>query len=178
VTIEIMQELRDKDADSLEKTTGIPDELRGMRPDELERYVEVLDAHLRTIHIDEDNGELRDKTPAEQKAFDYGLKLRDIAIRRIEEHRAVQEVFKRRPKAVETAMFNAGRDRDDAYGDVRRLTNGEARDRALRALDDRNNSAHLSGPQKEQVERSIRKSTPTSPGGSSSPRTSTTARRG
>jgi HK97 family phage major capsid protein len=159
VTIDLMPELRDKNADDLEKTTGVPEELRGMRPEDLEHYVEVLDAHLRTIHIDEDNGELREKTPAEQKAFDYGLKLRDIAIRRIEEHRAVQEVFRRRPKAVESAMFNAGRDRDDAYGDVRRLTNAEARDRALRHLDDRNNAAHLSAPQKEQVERQVRVNT-------------------
>jgi hypothetical protein len=142
VTIEIMAELRDKSADDI--GTETPEELRGKTPDELQRFVEVLDAHLRTIHQDEDTGELRDKTPAEQKAFDYGLKVRDIAIKRVEEHRAVQEVFRRRPKAVEAAMFNAGRDRDDSYGDVRRLTNQEARDRALRILDDRNSSAHLS----------------------------------
>lgn len=155
--IEIMTELRGKSADSI-GATGLPDELRGKTPDEIQRFVEVLDAHLRTIHQDEDTGELRDKTPAEQTAFDYGLRLRDIAIGKIEEHRAVQEVFRRRPKAVETAMFNAG-NRDDAFGDVRRLTSSEARDRALRVLDDRSASAHLRPEEKDEVERSVRTST-------------------
>jgi HK97 family phage major capsid protein len=152
--IEILPELRGKNAEQISDT---PEELRGRTPEELEQYVEVLDAHLRTIHIDEDTGELRDKTSAEQQAFDYGLKLRDAAIRRIEDHRAVQDVFRRRPRAVQSAMLNLGRDRDDAYGDVRRLTNAEARDRALRVLDDRNSSAHLRTDEKDQVERHIRR---------------------
>jgi HK97 family phage major capsid protein len=154
--IEIMPELRGKNADAIGDT---PEELRGRTPDELEQYVEVLDAHLRSIHLDEDTGELRDKSPAEQSAFDYGLKLRDIAIRRIEDHRAVQEVFRRRPKAVEAAMLNLGRNRDDAYGDVRRLTNAEARDRSLRVLDDRNAASHLRSDEKDHVERQIRRNT-------------------
>jgi hypothetical protein len=156
VTIEIMAELRDKSADTL--GTETPDELRGKTPDELQHFVEVLDAHLRSIHLEEDTGALREKTPAEQKAFDYGLKVRDIAIKRIDEHRAVQEVFKRRPKAVEAAMFNLPKS-DDAYGDVRRLTTGEARDKALRILDDRNSASHLSSDEKDTVDRQVRTST-------------------
>jgi HK97 family phage major capsid protein len=154
VTIEILPELRDKRVDNL--GAGTPEELRGMTPDDLQRYVEVLDAHLRSIHADENTGELRDKTPAEQTAFDYGLKLRDIAITKIDEHRAVQEVFRRRPKAVESAMLNIHRDPSDAYADVRRMPAAEARDRALRSLDDRNDTAHLREDQKVQLERSIR----------------------
>jgi HK97 family phage major capsid protein len=157
LTIEIMAELRGKTVDDLGNTT--PDELRGMTPDEMQSFVEVLDAHLRSIHQDEDTGELRDKTPVEQSAFDYGLKLREIAIKKIEEHRAVQEVFRRRPKAVEAAMLNITRDPDDAYGDVRRMAVGEARDRALRILDDRSASAHLAAYEKDEVERQVRKST-------------------
>lgn len=156
--IELMTELRGKNPDSI-GPTGLPEELRGKTPDEMQQFVEVLDAHLRSIHQDENTGELRDKTPAEQTAFDYGLRLRDIAIAKIEEHRAVQEVFSRRPKAVETAMFNAGRSRDDAFGDVRRLTTSEARDRALRVLDDRTASAHLRPAEKDEIERSVRTST-------------------
>jgi HK97 family phage major capsid protein len=136
-----------------------PEEIRGMTPDDLQRFVEVLDAHLRSIHQDENTGELRDKTAAEQTAFDYGLKLRDLAISRIDEHRAVQEVFRRRPKAVEAALLNISRNPDDAYGDVRRMTNAEARDRALRTLDDRTASAHLRSYEKDQVEQQIRTST-------------------
>lgn len=153
---EILPELRGKDAASL--GTGVPEELRGKTPDDLQHFVDVLDAHLRSIH-QTDEGELRDKSPAEQTAFDYGLKLRDIAINKIEENRAVQEVFKRRPKAVEAAMLNIGRNKDDAYGDVRRMTNVEARERALRSLDDRTNTSHLRSDQKDEVERQIRKST-------------------
>jgi hypothetical protein len=156
VTIEIMDVLRDKSA---EEFPAAPEELRGKNPDEMQRFVEVLDAHLRTIHQDEDTGELRDKTPAEQKAFDYGLKLRDAAIKRLEEHRAVQEVFRRRPKAVEDAMINIPASRDDAYGDVRRLTHAEARDKALRRLDDRGATAHMEADQKAWVERQVRRDT-------------------
>jgi HK97 family phage major capsid protein len=136
-----------------------PEEIRGMTPDDLQRFVEVLDAHLRSIHQDENTGELRDKTAAEQTAFAYGLKLRDLAITRIDEHRAVQEVFRRRPAAVQSALMNISRNPDDAYGDVRRMNNAEARDRALRVLDDRNSSAHLRSDEKDEVERQIRTST-------------------
>jgi HK97 family phage major capsid protein len=150
-----MPELRGKNPDDIGNTT--PEELRGMTPDDLQHFVEVLDAHLRSIHLDENTGELRDKDVAEQKAFDYGLKLRDIAITKIDEHRAVQQVFQRRPKAVEAAMLNITRNPNDAYGDVRRMTSGEVRDRALKALDNRNDTAHLRADQKEQVERMIRR---------------------
>ena len=151
-----MSELRGKDA-SLLDDDETPMELRGKTPDELQQFVEVLDAHLRSIH-QSDSGELRDKTPAEQTAFDYGLRLRDRAIVKIDEHRAVQEVFKRRPKSVEAAMFNLGRSRDDAYGDVRRMTNTQARDMALRALEDRSASAHLGSDEKDAIDRQVRSS--------------------
>lgn len=156
----IIEVLTGKSADDLDGG-ALPDELRGKTPDELQRFVNVLDAHLRTIHQDENTGELRDKTPDEQKAFDYGLKLRDLAINRIDEHRRVQDVFRRRPKAVESAMFDnaSSRSGDDPYGDVRRMTNSEARDRALRVLEDRNASSRLSADQQDQVEKYARRNT-------------------
>lgn len=157
MSIDILPELRDKNPDDLGSQT--PDELRGMTPDQLQKYIEVLDAHLRSIHQDENTGEIRDKSPAEQSAFDYGLKLRDFALNKIESHRAVQEVFQRRPKAVEAAMLNLqNRDRQDPYGDVRRMNTAEARTRALHTLDDRNAAAHLSAAEKDEVERQIRTS--------------------
>jgi HK97 family phage major capsid protein len=158
-TLEILPELRDKDAASITDASGYPDELRGKTPEELEKFLSVLDAHLRSIH-QTDEGELRDKTPAEQKAFAYGLKLRDLAINRIEEDRAVREVFSRRPKAVQAAIAaNAYDQPNDPFGPVRRMTVPEARDAALRVLDDRNTSAHLRSDQKDEVDRQIRKST-------------------
>ncbi len=134
----------------------LPDELRGKTPDELSAFVELLDAHLRAMHQDEDTGELRDKSDVEQKAFDYGLKLREVAIAKIDEHRAVQEIFRRRPKSVERVMANLGKS-DDAYGDVRRMTSAELRDKALRTLDNRHDTAHLRSDQKDQLERQIRR---------------------
>jgi len=151
---EILEELRGKDAaDLTDRTT--PDELRGKTAQELDDFVEILDAHLRSLHQTEE-GELREKTDDEQKAFEYGLKLRDAAIKKIEENRAIQEVFRRRPKAVERAEFHVG-NRDDAFGDVRRMTNTEARDSALRRLDDRDAAMHLDAEQKAHVEKQLRK---------------------
>lgn len=135
-----------------------PEELRGKTPDELARYVEILDAHLRSIHQDEDTGELREKTTAEQKAFDYGLVLRDLAIKRVEEHRNIQEIFRRKPKSVQRALANI-KTNDDPYGDVRRLTTAEARDMALRRLDERGSTAHLSDDEKTHVEKQLRTNT-------------------
>ncbi|HEY9418386.1 MAG TPA: phage major capsid protein [Pseudonocardia sp.] len=150
----ILPELRGKDVANLGDST--PDELRGKTPEELQAFVDVLDAHLRALH-QTDEGELREKTPDEQKAFDYGLALRDKAVKKIDEHRAIAEIFRRRPKAVEAALVNIRN--DDAYGDVRRLTVPEARDKALRALDNRSATAHLTDDQKTQVERQVRKDT-------------------
>jgi HK97 family phage major capsid protein len=157
-TLEILPELRGKDAEQI-PSSGYPDELRGKTPDELASFVDVLDAHLRSIHQD-DNGELRDKTAAEQKAFAYGLKLRDLAIARIEEDRAIKEVFRRRPQAVQTAIASAAFGAsDDPFAAVRRMSTPEARDGALRILDDRTASAHLRSDQKDEVEKQIRKNT-------------------
>lgn len=150
----ILEELRGKDVGSLAEG-ATPDELRGKTPEELAAYVEVLDAHLRSIH-QTDEGELRDKTPEEQAAFDYGLKLRDIAISRIDEHRKVQEIFRRKPKAVERALANIKYGLDDTT-EVRRLSNAEARDRALRILDARDVKAQLSTSGLDHVERQIRR---------------------
>ena len=135
---DILEELRGKNAADI-RDSETPDELRGKTPDELASFVEVLDAHLRSIH-QTDEGELRDKTPEEQKAFDYGLKLRDIAITKIDQHRSIQEVFRRKPKAVERALANIKYGQDDPYADVRRLAPAELRDLALRRLDDRSST--------------------------------------
>lgn len=157
MNIEIMEEIRDKSPDSLGK--DIPEELRGKTPQELEKFLTVLDAHLRSIH-QTDEGELRSLTDAEETALRYGLAIRDRCIAMIENHRAITEVFNRRPKAVQAAMsqLKFGGD-DDPYGDVRRLTVAEARDRALRRLDDRGATAHMEDDQKAHVERTVRKDT-------------------
>ncbi|MBO0813551.1 MAG: phage major capsid protein [Actinobacteria bacterium] len=157
-TLEILPELRDKDVTDL-SDSQYAEEIRGKTPDELRKFVHVLDAQLRSIHQTEE-GELRDKTPAEQKAFAYGLKLRDQALTRIEEDRAIQEVLRKRPAAVQQALDDIKYDRDtDPYGGVRAMSVPAARDKALRVLDDRTASAHLRSDQKDEVERQIRRNT-------------------
>jgi HK97 family phage major capsid protein len=158
-TLEILPELRGKDPKDITDAGGYPDELRGKTPRELQTFVDVLDAHLLDLHQTE-TGELRDKTAAEQKAFAYGLKVRDLAIKRIEEDRAIREVFSRRPKAVQAAIASAAFDAgDDPFGATRRMSVPEARDAALRILDDKSATAHLRTDQVDEVNRQIRKST-------------------
>lgn len=156
-SIEIMEEIRGKSADSLGKE--VPDELRNKTPQELEQFLTVLDAHLRSLHQTEE-GELRQLTDAEDTALRYGLAIRDRCISMIDEHRAITEVFARRPKAVQAAMANLKYHNDtDPYGDVRRLSVPEARDRALRRLDDRGATAHMEDEQKTHLERTVRRDT-------------------
>lgn len=150
---EILEELRGKDVATI--GDGTPEELRGKTPDELDAYVKVLDAHLRSLHQSEE-GELREKSADEQAAFDYGLKLRDIAIDRLEEHRKIQDIFRRKPKAVERALANIKYGMDDTT-EIRRLSNPEARDRALRILDAREVKTQLSTSGLDHVERQIRR---------------------
>jgi hypothetical protein len=152
-TVTIPDELRGKDLSEL-GDAGF-DELRGKRPDELDAFVKVLDAHLRSIHQTEE-GELRDKTDEEQKAFDYGLKLRDAALDRLDEHRNIQKIFDRKPEAVKRALANVKYGLDETT-EVRRLSNPEARDRALRALDGREVKTMLSTSALDHVERQIRR---------------------
>lgn len=154
---DIIVELRDKDPDAL-GDNEIPDEVRNKTPEQLHQLVEVIDAHLRSLH-QTDQGELRDLTTAEDKAFRYGIRVRKAAIDKIEEHRAITEVFTRRPQAVKAAYANIKAGLDPIVGGVVRLANFEARDMALRTLDDRASSAHLRPDEKDQLERQIRRNT-------------------
>jgi HK97 family phage major capsid protein len=147
-----------EDEDRSRLIPGSLDELRGRTPDELRNILEVLDAHLLSIH-QTDLGELRDIDDAERAALETGIEIRTAIIDRLEEHQRISEVFRRRPKAVEQALVNIRNGIDDVTTDVRRLTIPEARDRALRALDDRNLSGNLEPDQKDHVERQIRKDT-------------------
>jgi HK97 family phage major capsid protein len=134
---------------------GSMDDLRGRTPDELRKLFEVLDAHLKSLH-QTDDGELRELDDAEQGAFDLGMQMRTAILDRLEEHRKVSEVFRRRPEAVQQAYANIAYGLDDPAGDTRRLTAPEARDRALRVLDSRD-AAELSDAQKTQVDKMVRR---------------------
>lgn len=150
---ELIEEMRGKDPDLLGNDT--PEEVKGKTPEQLQAIVRVLDAHLRSLH-QEDTGELRDLTPSEDMAFRYGLRVREAAIKRIEEHRSITEVFSRRPSSVKAVYANLSKGISDELGALR-LTNAEARDAALHKLDERNATAHLDGDQKTEVERLVRR---------------------
>lgn len=152
---QILQDMEGKSAADL--GDSVPDEVRGKTPDELHQLVEVLDAHLRSLH-QEETGELRDLTPTEEMAFQYGVKVRQAAVKRIEEHRAVSDIFSRRPDRVKRVYANLRNGLED-HGSVARMSHGEARDAALRVLDDRGSSAHLRSEEKDQIERHVRRNT-------------------
>ena len=133
------------------------DDLRGKAPDELYELITIADAHIRALHQDERGG-LRTLDDAEKAAMKILLDVREGAETRLAEHRAIQDVLKRRPESVQTALNSMG-DRADAdpfYG-IRRLTNSEIRDRALRRLDDRSSTSHMSPEQKAEVEKQLRR---------------------
>lgn len=151
---DVPEELRDKKVADL-RGDASPEELRGKTPEELHRFVAVLDAHLKDLHQSED-GELRDQTVEEKEAFDYGLQLRQKAMDMIDHHNKVQEIFRRKSPAVERAVAFMSSDSTLGGEDIRRLTPTEARDRALRNLDDRRSTSHLRSDEKDQVEKMLR----------------------
>lgn len=138
---------------------GSMEDLKGRTPDELRKMRDVLDAHMRSLY-QTDTGEIRDMSDDERAAFVVGEKLLEELDSRLSEHERVAKIFARRPAAVEQVYRNLRNGIDENSTDVRRLTDGEARDRALRVLDgDRTATMHLRDDQREQVERSLRRDT-------------------
>jgi HK97 family phage major capsid protein len=132
------------------------EDLRGKTPEELYEVINLADAHITDLHKDE-RGALRTLDDAEKAAMKTLLEVREAAEGKLEEHRQIQEVLRRRPKSVQVALANMGHRDDDPFSDVRRLTPSETRERALRRLDDRASTAHMTADQKTEVERAIRK---------------------
>jgi HK97 family phage major capsid protein len=79
-------------------------------------------------------------------------------MKRIERHNNMADVLRQRPPAVSQAISNFRYGLPEGRGlDVMRMTNREARDHALRSLDDRLSTEHMRDDEKEQVSTSIRK---------------------
>jgi len=134
---------------------GSMDDLHGRTPEELRKLFGVLDAHLKSLH-QTDDGEIRELDAAEQGAFSLGMEMREEILKRLEEHARISEVFRRRPEAVQQAYANIRHGLDDPAGDTRRITNSEARDRALRVLDSYA-ASELSDAAKTQVDKQLRR---------------------
>lgn len=146
----------DKEDDTSILLPNTLDDLRGKTPDELRVMFDVVTAHAKDLHMN-DVGELRDLDANEKKALEVLIQMREAIEARLSEHDKLTEIFRRRPKAVEQVYANLRNGLPDATDDVRRLTNPEARDRALRVLDDRESTMHLESGQKEQVARMLRR---------------------
>src|SRR5215207_1984068 len=132
------------------------EDLAGRTPDEIRDVIDTTKAQIRDLMYG-NLGELRSRSEQEDKALQIHLAVHERAEQLYEEHRKVKEVLDRRPKAIEYSRL--GGQRDDPYADVRRLTVAEARDGALRVLDDRVAASHLKPYEKDEVEHQIRSST-------------------
>jgi HK97 family phage major capsid protein len=130
------------------------DDLDGRRPEEIRDIIDHTKAQIKELHQGED-GKLRSLDDTEKSALKVLLDVHERAEVMYEEHRKIQGVLDRTPKAIEYSRL--GGKRDDAYGDVRRLSVSEARDRALRAFDDKYATAHLDPDQKAHIDRQIRR---------------------
>jgi len=138
-----------------ELVPGSLDDLRGRTPEELRQMLDVLTAHLRSLHQTEE-GELRDLSEDEQAAFNTGLEIRDAIEKKLENHTKVSEIFRRRPEAVKKVYDNIRLGLDSGVASVLRMTNPEARDHALRVLAD---GKHLRDDEAQQVDKLVRSST-------------------
>jgi HK97 family phage major capsid protein len=140
-------------------TNLLPDDLKqveGRTPDELRDNLELVEAHIRSIHQN-DAGELRELSEVENAAMHMAIETRTQILDRLARHAEIQKVFERKPEAVQRAMTNIRHDISDEGDAVFRLRNHEARDRALRKLDsDREGTRHLKADEKDQVEALIR----------------------
>lgn len=132
------------------------DDLKGRTPAEISDIIDVTKAQIRELHQGE-NDELRQLNDTEQTALKVLLDVHERAEAMFEEHRQISEVLRRKPKAIEYSRL--GGEPDDPYSDVRRLTVREARDRALRRLDSREDASGLSDAAKAQLDKTVRRNT-------------------
>lgn len=138
------------------KRTFTLEDLEGRTPDELRDMIDVTKAQIRDLHQTE-TGELRSLSDTEKTAMAILLKVHERAEEMHEEHRKVSDVLRRQPKAIEFSRL--GGEPDDPYADVRRMTVKEARDRALRRLDSREDASGLSDAAKAQIDKQVRRNT-------------------
>jgi hypothetical protein len=132
------------------------DDLRGKTPEQLYDLVNVASAHIQALHQD-DSGALRSLDDAEKAAMVMLLSVREEAEKRLEEHRKIKAVLERRPQSVQVALRSLGDRRDeDPFWDIRQLRPKELRDQAMRRLDSKWDTMHMSDPQKTEVEKQLR----------------------
>lgn len=130
---------------------------KSMSVDAIKFELDQIDARCRALHQDED-GKLRNKSRIEQSEFDEGLKLRDAAIKLLEEHEVLARVAARGGNSVIGAYGGGGSlvgatSFDTDSRDVMRMSDDQVRDRALRGLESR---SKLNPDAQEQVDKFLR----------------------
>lgn len=131
------------------------EDLKGKTPTELRNMVDQLDEGIRSLH-QTPGGDIRDLNEDESRALTLLIEVRELAMNKLDEHRRVADVLRKKPEAVQTVFSNRF---EDSYADVRSMSTAAARDRALRILDSRDAASHLAADEKDQVEKLVRKST-------------------
>lgn len=134
------------------------DDLVGKTPEELRQIVDTLDERIRELH-QTPTGELRDLSDEQDAAIALMLDVRAEATKRIDKHNAIMEAMRKRPAAIQSSFSLTLGGGDDPYANIRAMSTPEARDRALRVLDARSNSSHMTAAQKDEVDRQVRKHT-------------------
>lgn len=134
------------------------DDLVGKTPEELRAIVDTLDERIRSLH-QTPTGELRNVSDDEDAAINLMMDVRKAANAKIDRHNSIMEAMRQRPASVQSGFSLSLGAGDDPYANVRAMSVPEARDRALRVLDARSNSAHMTAAQKDQVEKQVRKMT-------------------
>lgn len=135
------------------------DDLTGKTPEELRAIADTLAERIQSLH-QTPTGELRDVSDDEDKAINLMMDIRSAALAKIDKHNSIMEAMRKRPAAIQSSFsLNLGGSGDDPYASVRAMSVPEARERALRVLDSRSNSSHMTAVQKDQVDRQVRKMT-------------------
>jgi HK97 family phage major capsid protein len=129
------------------------DQLTGMGAGQLRSAIADLEDQALRLHQSE-HGELRNLDAAEQAAFDDTLEL----LAKAREHLRIRAAYERGPASTERA-FSQGRTGqvhafDTAPAEVLAMRPGEARDKALKALEER--GRHLAAEQADQMESLLR----------------------
>ncbi len=135
---------------------NLPDEVRNKTPEELKKIQDIFTAYAKDLHQDPMTGEIRSLSDDEQAAFDYAIEVREAARKRLEHHAKVSDIFRQESPSVKRVYAQIRNGLDD-HGSVARMTHSEARDAALRVLDDRGSSAHLRSDEKDQIEQHVRR---------------------
>lgn len=135
------------------------DDLTGKTPEELRQIADTLGERIQSLH-QTPTGELRDVTDDEDKAINLMMDIRSAAMEQIAKHNKIMEAVRQRPATIQSSFsLNLGGSGEDPYASVRAMSVPEARDRALRVLDSRSNSSHMTAVQKDEVDRQVRRHT-------------------